>query len=165
MSSVVAITVDSAYGLCLLVGDMVYVMLFPQLLAAVYFPSLCNAYGSLAAFVVGLTLRSIGGEPILGIPALFRYPLFDEETQLQLFPIKTVAMLASLATLVIVSAVSRVALLSPSYDLLRRQFTGEAQVKAVPVEETVDTEGDDQERPANCTSRTLNSPTEAYSSV
>ncbi|XP_042142302.1 high-affinity choline transporter 1 [Ixodes scapularis] len=165
VSSVVAITVDSVYGLCLLAGDMVYVMLFPQLLAAVHFPSLCNVYGSLAAFIVGLALRSIGGEPVLRIPAVFSYPFFDDETQRQLFPIKTVAMLASLATLVIVSAVFRVALSSPRYELLRRQFTGEAKVKAVPVEETVDTEGDAQERPSNCTSRTLNPQTEASSCV
>ncbi|EEC13029.1 high affinity choline transporter, putative, partial [Ixodes scapularis] len=122
MSSTVAATVDSVYGLSIIMSDLVYVMLFPQLLVVVHFPSLCNTYGSVAAFFVGLGLRAVGGEPVLGIPALLRYPYFDEATQRQLFPLKTVAMLASLATLVVVSAAAkatfRAGLLSPRYDLL-----------------------------------------------
>ncbi|EEC13706.1 high affinity choline transporter, putative, partial [Ixodes scapularis] len=122
MSSAMAVSVDSVYGLSILIGDPVYVILFPQLLAVVHFPSLCNAYGSLVAFLVGLALRVIGGEPVLGLPALFRYPFYDETTQLQLFPFKTVAMLISLATLVMVSAVAkaifRTASLPPRYDLV-----------------------------------------------
>ncbi|CAN8026700.1 unnamed protein product, partial [Ixodes persulcatus] len=123
MSSAMAVSVDSVYGLSILIGDPVYVILFPQLLAVVHFPSLCNAYGSLVAFLVGLALRVIGGEPVLGLPALFRYPFFDETTQLQLFPFKTVAMLISLATLLIVSAVAKAIIrtvpLSSRYDPLR----------------------------------------------
>ncbi|XP_040071815.1 high-affinity choline transporter 1 [Ixodes scapularis] len=169
MSSAMAVSVDSVYGLSILIGDPVYVILFPQLLAVVHFPSLCNAYGSLVAFLVGLALRVIGGEPVLGLPALFRYPFFDETTQLQLFPFKTVAMLISLATLVMVSAVAkaifRTASLPPRYDLVHCQFTGAVTCNTSSGEETTGTKGDAPVVSANSRSRMGNSQTEAVSSV
>jgi high affinity choline transporter 7 len=43
-----------------------------------------------------------GGEPLLGIPAVIPYPMNDPELGV-LFPFRTVAMLASLATIGLVS--------------------------------------------------------------
>lgn len=164
-----AVSVDSVYGLSILIGDPVYVILFPQLLAVVHFPSLCNAYGSLVAFLVGLALRVIGGEPVLGLPALFRYPFFDETTQLQLFPFKTVAMLISLATLLIVSAVAKAIIrtvpLSSRYDPLRCRFTRTVTGNAASGEETTGSKGDAPVVPANSRNRMGNSHTEAVTSV
>lgn len=169
MSSAVAATVDSVYGLSIIISDLVYVMLFPQLLVVVHFPSLCNAYGSVTAFFVGLGLRAVGGEPVLGLPALFRYPFFDEATQRQLFPLKTVAMLASLVTLVVVSAAAkatfRAGLLAPKYDLLHCQFIGTTTVKVVPGKEIADTEGKTPVNPAECKSWTEVPKVESFSSV
>lgn len=59
-----------------------------------------------AAYIVGLLLRGLGGESILGLPAVIKYPYFDEEKG-QLFPFRTMAMLCSFATLVIVSQLSK----------------------------------------------------------
>lgn len=43
-----------------LCSDMVYVVLFPQLLFVVYWPHLVNTHGSLAAFFMGLFFRLLG---------------------------------------------------------------------------------------------------------
>ncbi|KAH7979089.1 hypothetical protein HPB49_008093 [Dermacentor silvarum] len=64
----------------------------------------CNAAGSVTAFTLGLALRVLGGEPVLGIPAIMHYPLYDDGRQL--FPFKTATMLLSVIKLL---AVSRVA--------------------------------------------------------
>lgn len=52
---------------------------------------------------VGLT----GGEPYIGVPATIHYPFYDEATGQQNFPFRTVAMLVSLFTLIIVSAIAK----------------------------------------------------------
>lgn len=69
----------------------------------VHFKNHCNTYGSLSAYIIALFVRISGGEPILGFPALIHFPGYDEETQEQLFPFRTMAMLMSLITLVGVS--------------------------------------------------------------
>ncbi|CAN7937760.1 unnamed protein product [Ixodes hexagonus] len=169
LSSVVAVTVDSVYGMCLLMGDLVYVVLFPQLLAVVHFPSLCNAYGSLAALVVGFGLRVVGGEPMLGLPALLHYPFFDGAEQRQLFPLKTAAMLASLATLVLTSAAAeaalRLSLLPPGYRLLWRQFMVAATDNVDQGERTGDTNLSGQAGFVDCTSCSPSSQPQAFSRV
>ncbi len=38
-------------------SDLVYVILFPQLLIVVHFKEWCNTYGSLSAYIVGLFFR------------------------------------------------------------------------------------------------------------
>lgn len=84
-------------------SDLVYVILFPQLLMVVHFKKYCNTYGSLAAYIVALFIRLSGGESLLGLPALIHYPGYDEVEQQQMFPFRTMAMLMSLVTLIFVS--------------------------------------------------------------
>ncbi|XP_037269618.2 high-affinity choline transporter 1 [Rhipicephalus microplus] len=104
-SAVMAIVVRSVYDLWALSADLVYVVLLPQLLAAVFLGRRwCNVVGSVTAFSLGLVLRVLGGEPVLGIPAIMHYPLYDGSRQL--FPFKTVTMLLSGITLLAVSRVT-----------------------------------------------------------
>ncbi|XP_075546219.1 high-affinity choline transporter 1-like [Dermacentor variabilis] len=105
LSAIMAVAVRSVYDLWALSADLVYVVLLPQLLAAVFLGRRwCNAAGSVTAFTLGLALRVLGGEPVLGIPAIMQYPLYEDGRQL--FPFKTTTMLLSGITLL---AVSRVA--------------------------------------------------------
>lgn len=69
----------------------------------VHFKKHCNTYGSLVAYIVALFIRLSGGESMLGLPPLIHFPGYDEETQTQLFPFRTAAMLISLITLIGVS--------------------------------------------------------------
>ncbi|GLH04021.1 High-affinity choline transporter 1, partial [Gryllus bimaculatus] len=55
-------------------SDLVYCILFPQLLMVVHFKHHCNTYGSLAAYIIAFLVRISGGEPMLGLPALIHYP-------------------------------------------------------------------------------------------
>ena len=56
--------IKSVYGLFYLCADFVYVILFPQLVAAIYLPFV-NVYGSIVGYVIGLILRLIGGERVI----------------------------------------------------------------------------------------------------
>ncbi|KAF9798418.1 hypothetical protein SFRURICE_003064 [Spodoptera frugiperda] len=87
-------------------SDLVYVILFPQLLMVVHFKKYCNTYGSLAAYIVALLVRLSGGEKLLGLPAFIHYPGWDAENEVQLFPFRTMAMSLSLFTLAFISWLS-----------------------------------------------------------
>ena len=90
-------------GMC---SDLVYVVLFPQLLMVVHFKDWVNTYGSFMAYCVGLVLRLGGGEPLIKLPALIKYPLYDEQFG-QLFPMRTFAMVLSMTTLIGISQLAR----------------------------------------------------------
>lgn len=104
-------------------SDLVYVILFPQLLMVVHFKNHCNTYGSLAAYIVAFFVRLSGGEPVMHLEPFIYYPGWDEETKTQLFPFRTMAMLISLITLVGVSWwtkwVFETGRLAPGYDIFR----------------------------------------------
>ncbi|XP_076365528.1 high-affinity choline transporter 1-like isoform X2 [Tachypleus tridentatus] len=106
LATAMALTVKSIYGLWYLSSDLVFVILFPQLLCVVHLKRYCNTYGSLSAFVVGLLLRALGGESILGLEPVIHYPFFSE-TSGQRFPFRTLSMLASLITLMAVSGITK----------------------------------------------------------
>ncbi|KAJ8025463.1 High-affinity choline transporter 1 [Holothuria leucospilota] len=98
-ATVLGLTIKSVYELWFLCSDFVYVILFPQLFCVIYF-SRCNTYGSLCGYIVGLFFRAAGGDPVLKLPVLIRYPFYDGE---QLFPFRTFAMATSFITLLVVS--------------------------------------------------------------
>ena len=65
IATTIALTVNTIYGLSYLCSDLIYVILFPQLICVLYF-RYSNAYGAVISFFVGLILRILGGEPMLG---------------------------------------------------------------------------------------------------
>jgi high affinity choline transporter 7 len=86
--------VQSVQALWFFTSDLVFVLLFPQLLFAIFDPK-ANRAGSIAAFSVSLVLRVGGGEPLLGVPALIPYP--------PTAPFRTIAAIAGLILLPVVS--------------------------------------------------------------
>lgn len=99
-----ALEVQSVQALWFFTSDLVFVLLFPQLVSAL-FDSKANLVGSIAAFSVSLALRLGGGEPLFGIPMLLPYP--------EWLPFKTIA---AAAGLILLPAVSR---LTQSYSPAR----------------------------------------------
>ncbi len=94
IGTLIALNVRSIYTLWFLSADLVYVLLFPQLLVVLYLRQ-ASARGVLAGMAVALVLRLGGGETALGIPAWLPYSAD--------FPFKTVAMLSGLMVTVILS--------------------------------------------------------------
>ncbi|SHG13410.1 sodium:solute symporter family protein [Streptoalloteichus hindustanus] len=103
-ATVLALNVGSVYQLWYLASDLVYVLLFPMLVCALFVP-FANRTGVLSGFAVGLLLRVSGGEPTFGLPALLPWPW--QEDGAVLFPFRTVAMVAGLATTLAVSRLTR----------------------------------------------------------
>jgi high affinity choline transporter 7 len=100
---VLALEVQSVQALWFFTSDLVFVLLFPQLVYAL-FDAKTNLAGSVTAFSVSLLLRLGGGEPLFGIPPLLPYaemaavvlPLdpaawYDAESGALLLPYKSFA--------------------------------------------------------------------------
>ncbi|XP_049909949.1 high-affinity choline transporter 1 [Epinephelus moara] len=106
LATVMALVTGTVYGLWYLSSDLVYVIIFPQLLSVLFVKG-TNTYGSVAAYLFGMVLRIGGGEPYLRLPPFIYYPGWiteerihhmtgeKEEVIVQKFPFKTVSMIAS----------------------------------------------------------------------
>ena len=146
IACLVGLTIKSIYKLFSLCSDLVFVILFPQLVGAVYFPFV-NTYGSLCAFVLGLFFRIASGEPFIGLPALIKYPMYDYINDQQKFPFRILCMLISAVTLLVVSALTNwlftSGCLSRDCDIFRVMERQEKSVNEasggneVPMQETV----------------------------
>jgi high affinity choline transporter 7 len=114
-ATVMALKVQSVQALWFFTSDLIFVLLFPQLVCAL-FDSKANRIGSIAAFTVALVLRLGGGEPLFGIRPLIPYPellsavlpgsagsWYEAGTGALLFPCKTLAAAAGMITLPLVS--------------------------------------------------------------
>ncbi len=96
-----ALSIQSVYTLWFLCADLVYVVLFPQLVM-VLFSNSANRVGAIAGAFVSLLLRLGGGVPLIGLPAFIPYPMQTESTGI-CFPFRTFAMLAGLFVIWVVS--------------------------------------------------------------
>jgi high affinity choline transporter 7 len=117
VAALLALRAQSVQALWYFTSDLVFVLLFPQLVAALYDPR-ATRLGSMAAFGVSLVLRLGGGEPLVGLPPFIPYP----ELLARVFPVDPTAwydasgamqwpfrILAAAAGLVVLPVVSRVA--------------------------------------------------------
>ncbi|KAH7960230.1 hypothetical protein HPB49_017962 [Dermacentor silvarum] len=99
LSVYMALSVNSVFDLWTLCSEIVYVLLFPQLLCVFYFKE-TNAYGSVLAFIVSGVFRCLCGEPSMNVPVVVRLPLYDPEVG-QRFPFRLLSMALGLATLLL----------------------------------------------------------------
>ncbi|MFT4552853.1 MAG: high affinity choline transporter 7 [Chlamydiales bacterium] len=90
LATALALTVQTVYGLWVLSADLVYVILFPQLVI-VLFSARTAPTSALVGISIGFFIRIMGGEVLLGIPS-FAFEGFTE------YPFRTFAMLSNLMT-------------------------------------------------------------------
>jgi high affinity choline transporter 7 len=119
LALVLALKVQSVQALWFFTSDLVFVLLFPQLVFALFDPQ-ANRIGSVAAFCFSLVLRLGGGEPLFGWPPFIPYPellsavlpgsaqsWYDATTGALLFPYKTLSALVGIVVLPLVSRLTR----------------------------------------------------------
>ncbi|XP_074551606.1 high-affinity choline transporter 1-like [Halichoeres trimaculatus] len=133
LATAMALLTGSVYGLWYLSSDLVYVIIFPQLLSVLFVKG-TNTYGSVAGYVFGLLLRIGGGEPYLKLPPFIYFPGWVIQEKIhhltgdvehfvqQRFPFKSVSMLASFLANVVFSYLLKYlfesGMLSHKYDFL-----------------------------------------------
>ena len=122
LATVIGIFNFHPFGIWFLSVDLVYIILFPQLVCVVYLKG-TNTYGSLAGYLVGLLFRFLAGDPALGLPVIIAYPGYNATFNLQTFPFKTFTMVLSFITILAVSYLLRLVfkrrLLPKHWDVFR----------------------------------------------
>ncbi|XP_034544932.1 high affinity choline transporter 1-like [Notolabrus celidotus] len=97
---------DSSVLVFWLVGvDMSYTIMFPQLVCVLFF-KVSNGYGATVGYLMGIIMRLLSGEPLIGLPPAIKFPgcrMDDEGKLTQYFPFRTAIMVISLASILIVS--------------------------------------------------------------
>ncbi|XP_043926879.1 high affinity choline transporter 1 [Protopterus annectens] len=122
-ATAMALLTQSVYGLWYLSSDLVYVIIFPQLLCVLFIKG-TNTYGSIAGYITGLLFRLSGGEPYLQFQPIICYPgcYLNDNVYIQRFPFKTMSMVLSFITNVLVSYTAKYMFetgsLSPKFDIL-----------------------------------------------
>lgn len=111
VATTMAVKLKSVYKLFHMSGDIVYALLFPQLTAAMYIPQHVNWFGSISAFVFGVCLRFMSGEPFLGLDAIIMWPGFEPASaengfeHKQHFMFRTISMLLVFTILLLTSKI------------------------------------------------------------
>nr|XP_056717836.1 high affinity choline transporter 1 [Euleptes europaea] len=109
-ATAMALLAKSVYGLWYLSSDLVYIIIFPQLLCVLFIKG-TNTYGAIVGYLFGFLLRITGGEPYLYLQPLIFYPGWYKDDidniYIQRFPFKTLAMLTSFFTNIGVSYLAK----------------------------------------------------------
>ncbi|XP_061577900.1 high affinity choline transporter 1-like [Cololabis saira] len=95
---------ESVLAFWLISGDLIYCMIFPQLVCVLHV-HWANTYGAVSGYLTSLLLRGLSGEPMFGIAPVLLYPGWREEDGVikQYFPYRTLAMLSSIISITTVS--------------------------------------------------------------
>ncbi|KAM7393659.1 hypothetical protein PAMP_020514 [Pampus punctatissimus] len=109
-----------------LVGvDMSYTIMFPQLVCILFF-KVSNGYGATVGYLMGILMRILSGEPLIGLPPAIRFPgcRLDKEGKLtQFFPFRTTIMIISLVSILLFSWLASIifnkGLLSERWDVYK----------------------------------------------
>lgn len=133
---------DSSVLVFWLVGvDMSYTIMFPQLVCVLFF-KVSNSYGATVGFMMGIIMRVLSGEPLIGLPPAIQFPgcRLDKEGKLtQFFPFRTAIMIISLLSILIVSWLTFIifnkGLLSERWDVFKIKRRQAAAAAARATEE------------------------------
>ncbi|XP_053713505.1 high affinity choline transporter 1-like isoform X2 [Synchiropus splendidus] len=105
--------------------DMSYTIMFPQLVCILFF-KVSNGYGATVGYIMGIVLRVLSGEPLIGLPPAIRFPgcRLDKEGKLtQFFPFRTAIMVISLLSILLFSWLASIifnkGLLSEKWDVFQ----------------------------------------------
>lgn len=104
LATVTSLFVPGVYGLFILAADIVFVIVLPQLVCAVFL-KWTNQYGAVCGYVLGTVLRVGAGEPSVNLEPFIFYPMYDDSAG-QKFPFRTFAMTSSLFVIVLVSVLT-----------------------------------------------------------
>lgn len=117
---------NSTLLLWILGADISYTLIFPHLVAVLFF-KVTNGYGASVGYVIGLLLRILLGENTVGLPVILQLPgcSLQDGVYVQKAPVRTFSMLSTLLSILLFSWLSSLlfncGLLPEKWDTFRVQ--------------------------------------------
>lgn len=110
----------STLVLWILGADVSYTLILPHLVSVLFF-KVTNGYGAMVGYIIGLTVRILLGENVVGLPVVLHLPgcTLEDGVYVQKSPVRTVSMLC---TLVIILVFSSLALFFFNHGLLPERW-------------------------------------------
>lgn len=95
---------QSVLGFFLINAEIAYVILFPQLVAVLFF-NISNGYGAVIGLLVGLVIKLLSGNPALGLKPVIHFPggTLEDGVDVMYVPVMTVSMLSAFAAILLFS--------------------------------------------------------------
>ncbi|XP_055087874.1 high affinity choline transporter 1-like isoform X3 [Periophthalmus magnuspinnatus] len=109
LGTLLAITSTSVVLLWIVSADVLYSVMTPQVFCTLFLSRWVNHYGACSGFVLGLLLRGLVGEPLLGLPSVLPLPWDKtlEDGQIQhVVPFRAAIVIITFATNLLVSQIS-----------------------------------------------------------
>ncbi|XP_074481353.1 high affinity choline transporter 1-like [Sebastes fasciatus] len=106
MGAALAMTKTSIHVLWIVSADVMYSMMTAQVICTFYLSRWVNHYGACSGFVLALLLRTLVGEPMIGLPDILPLPwdkIQEDGHRQRLFPFCTAIMLITIGTILLVS--------------------------------------------------------------
>uniref|UniRef100_A0A672YJ27 Solute carrier family 5 member 7 n=1 Tax=Sphaeramia orbicularis TaxID=375764 RepID=A0A672YJ27_9TELE len=97
----------STLVLWILGADVAYTLIFPHLVAVLFFKG-TNGYGGTVGYILGITIRILVGENTIGLPVVLPLPgcTLVDGIYVQKAPFRTFSMLCTLVTIVLFSSLA-----------------------------------------------------------
>eukprot|EP00064_Thunnus_orientalis_P010476 superscaffoldBa00001430_g10502 len=134
---------NSVLMIWMLRSDLTYTLMLPQLICVLFF-KVSNAYGAVLGCIVGVLLRVLCGEPLLGIPPIIRFPgcVLVNGVYIQRSPIRTICMLSAVVAILLFSYLASLlfskGLIPEKWDVFKVKALNSAQTQGGAKSDTKD---------------------------
>lgn len=110
VGALLATTTYSVVLFWIISSDVLYTIMTPQVICTLFLSRWVNHYGACSGFALGLLLRALVGDPMLGLPSILPLPwdrILENGLRQHLIPFRTCIVIINFGTILLVSQITQ----------------------------------------------------------